>query len=206
MRFSFRQQLIAYTLAITSVISATVIVTNLAKEQQQIVERVEEKGRTLATGLALNLVDPVALLAIDRIRMLLRSAVADADVAAAYALDEFGLVLFGAGEHALQRGSAIDAMELVQAASKSSGASVVRTGTTTKIVHAVRLADGSTIGFVFVELSTVGMRALQIAAAYQSAMLALGLLLIAAVLAYFLARRFSRPVEELVQAADTVAS
>ncbi|MSQ19417.1 MAG: response regulator [Betaproteobacteria bacterium] len=205
MRFSLRLQLIAYTLAITSAISATVIVTKLIEEQQQIVERVEEKRRTLVIGLAKNLVDPVALLAIDRIRMLLRSAVADADVGAAYALDEFGLVLAGVGENVLDRGSVIDVMELVHAASRVRDAAVVRNGTTTKSVHALRLADGTTIG-LYSSSFLPRARALQVAAAYQSATLALGLLMIAAVLAYFLARQFSRPVEDLVRAADTFAS
>jgi signal transduction histidine kinase/CheY-like chemotaxis protein len=205
MQFSLRQQLVAYTLAITSAISAVVIVAHLVEEHRSIAERVAEKGRTLATGLARNLVDPVALLAIDRMRPLLRSAVADADVGAAYALDEFGLVLTGAGEKFLQRGSAIDALELIETAGKATGAAVIRNGDTIKVVHAVRLADGSTIGFVFVELSTAGVLALQRAAAYRTAGLAAILLIVATVLACFLARRFSRPIEALVQAANTVA-
>jgi two-component system, sensor histidine kinase and response regulator len=206
MRISLRQQLIAYTLAIASVISALVIVVDLVEEHQSIVERVEDKGRTLARGLARNLIDPIALLAIDRMRILLRSAVADADVGAVYALDEFGLVLTGAGEKFLERGSSIDAMALIEAAGKAPGAAVIRNGATIKVVHAVRLADGSTIGFVFVELSTAGVHALQRAAAYQSAIFAVFLLIVATVLASFLARRFSRPIENLVHAADKVAS
>ncbi|MFN0301135.1 MAG: response regulator [Burkholderiales bacterium] len=205
MRFSLRQPLIAYTLAISSIIGATVIVANFLQEQASILGRVEEKGQTIATGLARNLIDPIALLAVDRMRLLLRSTSADADVVAAYALDEDGLVLAGAGNASVERGDPIGQSDLLASASPSNTAAAMRSGNAILIARAVQLADRSTIGFVFMELSTAGVRAMQIAAARRSALLAGSLLAFAATLAYFFSRWFSVPVEELVRAAMAVA-
>lgn len=199
---NIRSQLILYTLAVVTLSSGGLLYYSYRLEESQLREHFISRGSAIAANLARNLADPIYDLLIDRMRQLLISARQDPDITMAYALDADGLVLADDRKETLSRGQLGAPSDLLATSRKTSAPTVAMSGEKLIILHPVQLADGATIGYSYVELSLDKTHQQQLL--MRSLELAIVLILSAAVLAYWLARSFSEPIERMARAAQAI--
>ncbi|HRD48715.1 MAG: response regulator [Candidatus Competibacter sp.] len=199
-----RSQLILYTLAVVTLSSGGLLCYFYLLEESDLRKYFVHRGETIAANLAHNLADPIYDLLIDRMRQLLVSAKQDPDIEIAYALDSEGLVLADHSRENLNRGQPGAPPDLFAAIQKTGAPTVATSGEKLFVLHPVQLADGATIGYGYLELSQTGAQEQQFAILMRSIKLAITLILSAAVLAYWLARSFSAPIERMARAAQAI--
>jgi signal transduction histidine kinase/DNA-binding NarL/FixJ family response regulator len=205
LRLGIRLQLVLYTLALVALAGGLLTWYNIEQLRRLNLERATEKGVATSENLALNLSDPIYLLAIDRMRIALGAVRADPDIVRALALDPAGGILSNGTRKNPDRGLRFALPPALELARAERRAQTTRNGERLAILRPVALASGEVIGYAYVELSLARTGAQDAALARDSFFLASLMLVLAAPLAVSLARRHSAPVEALAEAAQAVA-
>ena len=203
MKVSIRTKLVFYTVIITGLASGGIAYYAYDQQQKGVYKQLEERGKALGDSLSRTLTDPIYTLQIDELLYLLRSVRHDPDITATYALDGEGVILSDGTKRNLHRGEKLE-NRYVQEALASQTSIIERVPDAYVIVKPVRLPNGRTIGYAYIEISLVE-RKQQFNQILQRTMgLSVLFLVFASVLAYVLAYFISVPIAKLVEASQVV--
>jgi class 3 adenylate cyclase len=198
-----RTKLILYTLVIAGLASSGVTYYAYDQQKKAVYRQLEERGKAFGENLSRTLADPIYMLQIDEVLYLLRSVRQDPEISAAYALDEKGSLLSDGTKRNLHRGEKLQS-PYVQEALATQRSIIQRLAAAYVIVEPVRLPNGNTIGYAYIELS-LAQRSRALSDIFQRTLgLSVLYLVSAAVLAYFVAYSFSTPILNLVKATQVV--
>jgi len=203
-RLGFRVQLVGLTVAIVALTAASLTAYQIWEESESAYAQALDKGGAIARSLALNLIDPIYLLDLERMRVALRAVKAIPEVTVALALDPEGRVFTDHSGEGRVRASTLTHPQVVAEAQARGAAAFERAGSLLVIAKPVRLGDGEIIGYAYFEMSLDSVRAHVAREAERAAQAGVLLSLLAFALAYRLSRRFSGPVQALVRAMAAV--
>lgn len=205
MRLTIRAKLVGLALLVALMVAGPLAVYTLVVERSNQIEEVENKGMAAASLLAETLIDPLYQLRIDQVDRLLEAASSDQDIVRVYALDRDGLVLGDGGNDIALLDQRLPGLGPILAQIRRTPRAVAqREDGSIAVTGPVRSPDGAILGFVHLRLSL--RRAEENIAAQWRVLAALGggVFLLGGLLALVLARQFTRPLREVMEATQSI--
>ena len=197
---TLRRRLIVYSLGITGLVSACLLIGGYVVENYESREDAAATSLAVAQATASDLANPIYRLSVDEMLSTLQSARTVPTVLMAQALDEEGLVLVDS-EGAVPFSASDQALPEIVAAARANREAVVRIGAATiDVVQPVSLADKRVIGYLHLRSSLEQADKRQAENLKLSMLIALILMFVVPLLAYAFAHSFSTPIERIVAA------
>ena len=201
---SIRAQLIGYSMAVVVVASASLGVFGFVEQSRQSRQQFQSKAEALALSLARGLDDAIAEHDIDAMHRQLDAKRGDADLIAAHALDTRGRIIADHTADNLASGQPFPRADWLLAAESTERAFAAVDRDHMHVLAPVILADGRRAGYAHMEFSLVALDELAKHALLASVGATLFILLPAAAMAFVLARSFSSPLRQMVEAARAI--
>ena len=196
---NIRSKLVAYSMAITLIaIAAQGVFGYLQLTRLSMTQQID-KAETLAENLSRALADPMYQQRTDTMRNLLAAAKSDPDLSAVLATDAAGMIYTDHSSANPQRNLPFAQPDWLTAALRNGRAHVVHDAASIHAVAPVVLANGEHLGFVHIEYSLVEVGQYAQGALGGGLMAAALVLLLAGLLAYYMAKAFSVPLLEMVE-------
>ncbi|WP_300456049.1 response regulator [Accumulibacter sp.] len=201
---SIRAQLIGYSMAVVVVASASLGVFGFVEQSRQSRQQFQSKAEALTLSLARSLDDAMVEHDIDAMSRQLDAKRGDADLIAAQALDRRGRIFADHTADNRASGQPFLRADWLLAAESTERAFAAVDRDHMHVLAPVILADGRRVGYAHMEFSLVALDELAKHALLASVGATLFILLPAAAMAFVLARSFSSPLRQMVEAARAI--
>ena len=203
---SVMSKLMAFTLAISLMISAAIVSTVAYKQQLAIQHELSGKAETLANLLSQVLINPIYDLKVNLVTEFLTVIKQDVDVVEAWALDIDGLIISdGTEENEMQEEEPAELLTIFSRLKNTNRYEITQSGDVINITAPVLTFNQDLIGFVHLQISKA--RANQQAKYDLLTLVTLSVLLflLGILITYFSARKLVAPVSAIRDATNQIA-
>lgn len=199
-------KLMAFTLAISFMISVSIITAVYLKQQEDINHTLEEKIKTLSSLLSQVLINPVYNLKVNQVTYYLDLVSENEDVVSAWALDINGLIISDGTEENLLEDTAPESLQgVIKRVKKSRQFEVSQSADFYWITSPILTFNQDLIGFVYLKVSLEQSNA-KVRSDFKSMLLLIVLLFCLGVLiAYISAKKLIQPIEGIRHATHLIA-
>ena len=207
MVFKLKSKLMIFTLAISLMISGSIVAVALIKQNSSIQREYSSKAITLASLLSKSLINPIYELQIHLLTGILSGAIEDADVVTAWAIDTDGLIISdGTEANVLQDEATPELFEIMRQASASNiPVDWTRSGELLAVISPILTPNEDLLGFVYLELSLARAHQAVTKQLITLVLLSIVLFLIGIFVAYLAARKLVKPIERMRKTTHRIA-
>lgn len=208
MVFSLKSKLIIFTLAISLMISGSIVTTALIKQNESIHHEFSIKAITLSNLVSKSVIDPIYELRIHLLTEILSGAIEDEDVVTAWAIDTDELIISdGTEENALEAEPATKLIEYMRKASvRNSPVVWGESEDLLAVVSPVLTPNDEVIGFVYLALSLERANQAVRIQLVTLTFLSIVLFLVGVLIAFLAARKLVKPIDQIRQSTHKIAA